>query len=643
MLRFSSIACFAATLSLATALTPAFADPLTLPPVPQGLGHADSAPPPAGVIAYVDDGATNQRGDACHATVDTNAGVRVLSGFLQLWTPRTPFVDADQDAPAKGGCPAVAKSDWSGLPGSPTDGVKKFAKLHEQNIAYSIKVTREHTPERDLAAYLDDRRNKNVSITDGLGPLADAWREGARQTTTITDMPADATTVKYDDKGNNRGVGSKDNPDLGKAVDLIEAGSADGSTEPAKRYYKYARPYRASDKVRVVPQLEKAKSDKPASDGGFPSGHTAEGWRDALVMAYLVPQRYQEMLTRAAMLGENRIRAGMHQTFDVLGGRVLATATVAYNLNRTQYAPLRSEAYQQSQTWLMSQTASKDGQGLWQAAHAQPQTADPYADYAWNKAFFEPRLTYGYKPIGDSMKAPTVPKGAEVLLETRLPYLSADQRRVVLKTTEIASGYPVISDPEGWGRLDLFRAADGYGAFDGDVTLQMDADKGGFNAVDTWKNPISGKGKLTKQGSGSLILTGANSWTGGTVLEAGTLVAQSATALGKGDVYLTGGTLAIDAEQLKVGGTMTLGKEATMSIAAQASSKVPKLAVSSTLFIDGAKLAIHPKDAADWKPGQTVKLVSAKKIEGKFATVEAGNLKITPIYGKTGISLRIEG
>ncbi|BCH54337.1 phospholipid phosphatase [Agrobacterium vitis] len=591
-------------------------------------------------MAYVDTGATNQRGDACHATPQTNAGVRVLSGFLELWTPRTPFVDADQEAPAKDGCPAIAKSDWSGIPGSPTDGVKKLPQLHEQNLAYSIKVTGEHTPERDLAAYLDDRRGKNVSITDGLGPLADAWRQGVRQTTTITGMPADATTVKYDDKGNNRGVGSKDNTDLGKAVDLIEAGSADGSTEPAKRYYKYARPYRASDKVRVVPQLELAKSDKPASDGGFPSGHTAEAWRDALVMAYLVPQRYQEMLTRAAMLGENRIRAGMHQTFDVLGGRVLATAIVAYNLNRPDYTPLRSEAYQQSQTWLMKQTGAKDGQALLAAAHALPKSTDAYADYAWNKQFFEPRLTYGYKQIGDPSLAPSVPKGAEVLLETRLPYLSADQRRVVLKTTELASGYPIISDPEGWGRLDLFRAADGYGAFDGDVTLVMDAAKGGFNADDTWKNPISGKGKLTKQGSGTLTLSAKNSWTGGTVIEDGRLVAQSPTALGKGDVYLAGGTMDIASAHLTVTGTLTLRKDATLEIASTKSTKAPSLSVNKTLFIDGGKLVVKPH--AQWKAGQTIKLITAARIVGTFGAVEVEGHKVKPVYGKKTISLRIE-
>ncbi|MBB4953377.1 autotransporter-associated beta strand protein [Agrobacterium vitis] len=641
MTRFQSLTAASAALLFATALTPAFADNLTLPPAPIGLGHADSAPPPANVPAYVDNGATNQRGDACLATPETNAGVRVLSGFLDLWTPRSPFVDADQEAPAKDGCPAIQKSDWDGIPGSATDGVKKRPELHRQNIAYSIKVTGEHTPERDLAAYLDDRRGKNVSITDGLGPLADAWRKGAKQTTTITDMPADTTTVKYEDKGNNRGVGAKDNPDLGKAVDLIEAGSADGSTEPAKRYYKYARPYRASDKVRVVPQLEPAKSSKPASDGGFPSGHTAEGWRDALVMAYLVPQRYQEMVTRAALLGENRIRAGMHQTFDVLGGRVLATAIVAYNLNLPKYTPLRHEAYEQSQTWLMKDTGTSSFQQLLELAHSAPKSKDALADYGWNKAFFEPRMTYGYKQISNPNLPPSVPKGAEVLLETRLPYLTPDQRRVVLKTTQIASGYPIISDPEGWGRLDLFRAADGYGAFDGDVTLVMDASKGGFNAADVWKNAISGKGMLSKQGSGSLALTGKNSWTGGTTIEDGALIAESDSAFGKGDVYLAGGRAVISTRTLKVSGNMTVRKQAAVEINLQDQNSA-RLQINKNLSIEGGKLVIATDKAQALKAGETLKLVNASKIQGKFDSVELKGHKVKAIYGTNNISVRIE-
>ncbi|TWD58022.1 autotransporter-associated beta strand protein [Agrobacterium vitis] len=640
MTRFQSIAAASAALLFATALTPAFAEGLSLPPAPTGVGHADTAPPPANVLAYVDTGATNQRGDACHATVETNAGVRVLSGFLALWTPRTPFVDADQDAPAKDGCPAVKKSDWDGIPGSATDGVQKRPDLHRKNIAYSIKVTGEHTPERDLAAYLDDRRGKNVSITDGLGPLTDAWRKGAKQTTTITDMPADATTVKYDDKGNNRGVGAKDNRDLGKAVDLIEAGSADGSTEPAKRYYKFARPYRQSDKVRVVPQLVPAESSKPVSDGGFPSGHTAEAWRDALVMAYLVPQRYQEMVTRAAVLGENRIRAGMHQTFDVLGGRVLATAIVAYNLNLPKNAPLRQEAYEQSQTWLMKATDSSNFQALLAFAHSEPKPKDALADYAWNKAFVEERLTYGYPQISDPNLAPTVPKGAEVLLETRLPYLSAEQRRVVLKTTEIASGYPIISDPEGWGRLDLFRAADGYGAFDGDVTLVMDASKGGFNAADTWKNAIGGKGMLSKQGTGSLTLTGKNNWTGGTMIEDGTLIAASDTAFGNGDLYLSGGKAVIDTRELKVRGNVTVRKQANVEIKLQDRNNV-RLQINKSMSIEGGKLVLTAAPSQTFKVGDTLQLVNASTVQGKFDSVSLAGHTLKVSYSKNNISARI--
>ncbi|MFB5679155.1 hypothetical protein ACE3NQ_30360 [Paenibacillus terreus] len=39
-----------------------------------------------------------------------------------------------------------------------------------------------------------------------------------------------------------------------------------------------------------------------------------------LLMAYAVPERYQELLTRASGLGNNRIVAGMHSPFDVMGG-----------------------------------------------------------------------------------------------------------------------------------------------------------------------------------------------------------------------------------------------------------------------------------------------------------------------------------
>ena len=50
-------------------------------------------------------------------------------------------------------------------------------------------------------------------------------------------------------------------------------------------------------------------------------------------------------------------------------------------------------------------------------------------------------------------------------------------------------------------------------------------------------------GKLTKVGTGTLSLTGANTYTGGTTLSAGTLAAGNVKAFGSGNLTMTGGTL----------------------------------------------------------------------------------------------------
>ncbi|TWD55771.1 outer membrane autotransporter protein [Agrobacterium vitis] len=496
------------------------------------------------VPAFVDTGATNQRGDARYATKDTNAAVRLLSGFLQIWQPRTPFVDAGVSAPARDGFPAVSQTDWDGIPGSATDGTILNRAVHDYNIQYVVNATRNRTAQQAVDAYLDDRRGKAISVLDGLGPLQNAWVKGTKQFTTILGVAPDATSVKYDDQGNNTGIDSSSNADLGLAVDLLNRVGYDASTEPSKRYFKYGRPFRWSSDVALLPTLVPAKSSSPVTDGGFPSGHTAEAWRDALTMAYLVPQRFQEMVTRAVMLGDNRILAGMHSPLDVIGGRMLGTASVVYNLNRQNgdsgfnWQDLKNQAFQQTQAWLKKETNSTTATDLYVAAHAADLSTDRFASREANAAYVSQRLTYGFAPIGATDKPAFVPKGAEVLLETRMPYLSADQRRAVLATTALPSGYPVMDDAEGYGRLNLFAAADGYGAFWQDVTVNMDKSLDGFNAFDAWRNDIGGSGKLTKQGTGTLMLTGLNTYSGGTRISGGMLVGTNGNAFGTGPVQV---------------------------------------------------------------------------------------------------------
>jgi PAP2 superfamily len=64
----------------------------------------------------------------------------------------------------------------------------------------------------------------------------------------------------------------------------------------------------------------------------YPSGHTTYGYTGALILAVLVPERYQQMVARGAEYGNNRILMGAHYAMDVMGGRTLALYDMAHLL-----------------------------------------------------------------------------------------------------------------------------------------------------------------------------------------------------------------------------------------------------------------------------------------------------------------------
>ncbi|MFC4104263.1 S-layer homology domain-containing protein [Paenibacillus xanthanilyticus] len=547
---------------------------------------------------FADTYKTNQAGNT---TVEGNAAIGLLSEFLKLWTPG---------------------SSWD-------NGTKLNSAVLDANIQKVVDIAKTRTQAEADRAYFDDRRKQSYGAAEGLGSLTEVYRTKAGSTTTINDIPADATTKKYDDGGTDAGDPASE---LGRIVTLVKTLRGNySSTNPAKNFYSYMRPFRwANDTSVIVPTLVPAMSATPATDGGFPSGHTNASYLSAYAMAYAVPERFQELLTRASEMGNSRVVAGMHSPLDVIGGRVMATALSAAILSDPDNAAVKQAAYEEARTKLLTQTGTAE---------------DRFTDYAKNKAQFTERLTYGFAPIGDTTKAMTVPKGAEVLLETRLPYLDANQRREVLATTGLPSGYPVLDDPEGWGRLNLFAAADGYGAFNGDVTVTMDAALGGFHAQDHWRNNITGTGKLTKAGSGTLELQGNNTYTGGTVVSGGTLEGESATALGAGNVAVTEGTLV---EQ--VAGKMTIGgnfeQAATGTLELNVGSAGDVLEVNGSVKADG-KLRL--KFASSYVPAEgTLALIThgSGQRTGQFAAVETTGLPsgytATVSYQADGIKVAID-
>lgn len=584
--------------------------------------------------AFVDDYKSNV---LTNLTPETNAVVRVLGGMSEVWK---------------------TGAAWN-------TGTPLRPEVLRANMRYCARLTQARTEAQAREAFVYDRQHQSYAMIGGLGPLADLYRSGAKAVTSITSAPDTTPATTISDAvpagapaGSAIGAGSYDS-ELGKVarlVDTVRGPFASGN--PGKYAFQYPRPWRMNEnsevvdtgrtdalgfpvydsEVVVVTQLLRQRSTSPTDDGGFPSGHTNAFHLAALAFAYAVPERFQELVTRAFELSHTRIMSGMHSTVDVIGGRIMATALAAAALADPANADLKAAARAQALAYFTQQTGTTADTLF---AHAHSDASDAYADRDANERALTPRLTYVLEREGRG-KPFTVPKGAEVLLETRQPYLSADQRREVLRTTALPSGYVLLDGFEQWGRLNLFVAADGYGAFDTDVTVTLDAAAGGFGAADSWRNDIRGEGGLTKRGTGTLTLTGHNRYHGGTVVEAGVLVAGSANALGQGDVRLKGGTLRAD-KVLRVRGSYLQEGDTTLELLLR-KNHGPALEVSRRVALGrGGVLSLRLDAERPPVAGTTVPVIEAPQLRGQFDRIELNSDKLcaVPVYTAEGLSVRL--
>jgi acid phosphatase (class A) len=81
----------------------------------------------------------------------------------------------------------------------------------------------------------------------------------------------------------------------------------------AKKAFNRPRPYMLDEQIH--PLLKKSKS------GSWPSGHSTIGYLMATVLGEMVPEKRNELFTRAAGYAENRLVAGFHYRSDTVMSR----------------------------------------------------------------------------------------------------------------------------------------------------------------------------------------------------------------------------------------------------------------------------------------------------------------------------------
>lgn len=241
--------------------------------------------------------------------------------------------------------------------------------------------------------------------------------------------------------------------ELSKAAALIKASEV--STSAAKKHFDYPRPFlHKGNTIHLVPDDTVIKDNQPytADGGSFPSGHTNTGYTDALLLAEMIPERFDALLQRGARYGYSRLVLGVHYPLDVIGSRMVAQYNVAHYLNDAAYRTLFAEARQQLRSALEKEC------GTTLAVCAKPAGQDdPYGTGSM-KPFYRFTMSYNLPKVAGNKARLTVPDGAEVLLETALPQLSAKQRRALMVKSALPAGYPLGgpgADQAFWQRLDL--------------------------------------------------------------------------------------------------------------------------------------------------------------------------------------------
>lgn len=150
-----------------------------------------------------------------------------------------------------------------------------------------------------------------------------ALQDTPRWAMAVNDVHTDTTSLMHDFScavGVNLTTGAA--PALAQ---LLDRASTDTryQTSSAKDRFKRLRPFLIDQGPICEPRID------VAGTFDYPSGHTTLGWTWATILAELVPERAQQILSRGRAYGESRIVCGVHNASAVEAGRLSAASTLS--------------------------------------------------------------------------------------------------------------------------------------------------------------------------------------------------------------------------------------------------------------------------------------------------------------------------
>jgi uncharacterized protein with beta-barrel porin domain len=544
-----------------------------------------------------------------------------------------------------------------------------------QNLTTAIAINNNATTAQQSQALIDNTitTDNGVVLSDGLGPRLNAiWRannsssgNGAFSTNLLT-LFRQINAISQDDSG--------------KAKNFLADGSANGTvfinsnnlalgrtatsntpvtgvTLPAggvfniydKSYAPIANPNKTGDSrpIQVAPNsivrfnglsFGGVPTSSTAIIGGvngnagsglfanasLPSGHTTFGYTTSILFGMLVPERFQQMMTRGSEYGDSRIVLGAHYPLDVIAGRALASYDVAQMLNNN---PRYLGATVNGVFGIGDLTTTSNFQTVFTAAQSDVRSLlttncgtdiatcattgapDRFSNAAANQANYIARLTYGLPTLSFAQApreaAPAGGPDASILLATvyggdsaaaktiapnggllgSLTTTTINQIIVNTETNALAGLYGTALSY--WSRLDLYSAYGYFQNLTGSLTLAS------TDRVTT---------TVTIANGGTLAGTGT---VGSTVIASGGALQPGAAAPG---MLSVNGSLAFQSGALYV---VQTNSTATSSVQ-----------VSGTAALAGAVQVVSPTNTYAFNKPTTI-LTSANLNGSRFSSVAA--------------------